>query len=241
MTRIAMEAAPAASAIPPHFSCRIDPVHGGKIPVLWRCPKFLSPQTRGLHLRCYAGIPNDKLYEELHKAKHRLEDLAERLWTSCPESLKEFPWKKAEEVVLDRLLILGKKALKGVIVVFFILSSLSDIAFSISMNRELMVPLGLLVGCTMAEFLKETSGELFQNMEEGGLLRRLVGIGSFFVLMKFVSLNLTIKAKVLLLNIGNGGLMQVLWLGKKFFLEQDDNQSQSHSTISEVHASTLGQ
>ncbi|KAG9440675.1 hypothetical protein H6P81_020840 [Aristolochia fimbriata] len=236
-----MEAVQAASAKPPPFSYQIDRPHGGRFPAIWRCPKFLGPQARGLHLRCHAGVLNDKPYEELPKLKLGLKDLAGRLWISCPESMKEFPWKKAEEVVLDDLIDLGKRVLKGAIVVFFILSSLSDIIFSISTNKELMVPLGLFVGCTMAEFLKEASAEFFQNMEEGGLLWRLIAIGTFFMLVKFVSQNLTIQGNALLSNTGNGGLMQVLWLGKKYLFQQDNNQSDGHPTLSETDASSVSQ
>ncbi|XXG56802.1 hypothetical protein AAC387_Pa03g4124 [Persea americana] len=139
----------------------------------------------------------------------------EKLWETFPESAKEFPWKKAEELVFQRLLFLGKKASKWFLLILFITGSLSDIALSISRDRELLIPLGLFIGCVMADFFKETSKDLFQVTEVGDMLGHLVGIGSFFVLLKFVSFYMTVGGRLFLSHVCNGGLMQVLWLGKK--------------------------
>jgi len=66
---------------------------------------------------------------------------------------------------MERLLFLGQKALKWTLIILFVFSSLSDVIFSISRNQELMIPLGLFVGCLMTDFLKEISRELFRNTE----------------------------------------------------------------------------
>lgn len=94
-----------------------------------------------------------------------MEHFKERLQETFPESAKEFPWKKAEEMVIQRLLILGKKALKWFSLILLVASSLSDVLLSISRDRELLIPLGLFLGCMMADFLKETSQDLFQVTE----------------------------------------------------------------------------
>ena len=49
----------------------------------------------------------------------------------------------------------------------------------------------------------------------GDMLGHLVGIGSFFVLLKFISFYMTVGGRLFLSHVCNGGLMQVLWLGKK--------------------------
>lgn len=49
----------------------------------------------------------------------------------------------------------------------------------------------------------------------GDMLGHLVGIGSFLVLVKVISLYTTIGGQLFFSHVCNGGLMQVLWLGMK--------------------------
>ena len=91
--------------------------------------------------------------------------LRKRIWEAAPDSVKDFPLKRAEDVVLQQLLLLGQKTVKGSLITLFILSSISDVIFCISRNKDLMIPVGLFVGCMMADFLKEASRELFPDSE----------------------------------------------------------------------------
>lgn len=102
---------------------------------------------------------------EPNKIREQLNIIKERLWETTPETVKDFPWKKAENLLLERLLFVGHKALKLSLVTVFVISSLSDFLYSISRNQELMVPFGLIVGCLMTDFLKETSQEAFRSPE----------------------------------------------------------------------------
>jgi hypothetical protein len=104
-------------------------------------------------------------FGEPKKVNMQINILREKLWEAVPDSVKEIPWKKAEKTLMERLLFLGQKALKWTLIVLFVFSSLSDVIFSISSNQELMIPLGLFVGCLMTDFLKEISHELFRNSE----------------------------------------------------------------------------
>jgi hypothetical protein len=104
-------------------------------------------------------------FGEPKKVNMQISILREKLWEAIPDSVKEIPWKKAEKILIERLLFLGQKALKWTLIILFVFSSLSDVIFSISRNQELMIPLGLFVGCLMTDFLKEISRELFRNTE----------------------------------------------------------------------------
>ncbi|CAK7347368.1 unnamed protein product [Dovyalis caffra] len=118
-------------------------------------------------------------FGEPSKVKLQLNIVKERLWSAIPYSAKEFPWRKAEDVLFKRLLLVGQKAFKWSLITLFLFSSLSDVMFSISRNRELMIPFGLLVGCLMTDFLKEISMEVFQAPEENpGKWRDTDKIGS---------------------------------------------------------------
>lgn len=71
--------------------------------------------------------------------------------------------------------------------------------------------------------------------------RHLLAIGSFFVVVKFISVCFAIKARVLLLHIANGGLMEVLWLWKRLVKEDegdDGNFSSRQDASSDVAAET---
>ncbi|KAL6012854.1 hypothetical protein ACLOJK_003343 [Asimina triloba] len=187
-------------------------------------------------MRCSLNVPNGKPFGELGKVKTMFKTVVERyarelwqtlpepvkefpwkkaLWQTFPEPVKEFPWKKAEGVLLQQLFFLGQRALGWVLIILFVASSLSDVIFAISRNRELLIPVGLFLGCLMADFLKETSQELFPTTQEEVLSRHFIGIGLSFVFIKFVSLYLGIQGRAFLSHLGTGGLMQVWWLRKK--------------------------
>ncbi|XP_041021860.1 uncharacterized protein LOC121263127 isoform X2 [Juglans microcarpa x Juglans regia] len=160
-------------------------------------------------------------FGEPNKVKMQINVAREKLWEATPDSVKEIPWKKAEKILLERLLLLGQNTLKWTLVIFFIFSSLYDVIFSISRNQELIIPCGLFVGCLMTNFLKEISNELFRNSEEQGLNWQLVGIGCFFVLLKFLSGSLVLPARLFLFHFANGGLMQLLWLWRSLPEERE--------------------
>lgn len=161
-----------------------------------------------------------------------LDNLVESLRQTSPKSLKEFPWKEAKDVVQERLLVIGQKALKWSIIVLFVVSSVSDVLQAISSNRELMIPLGLFIGVALADFLKESVHEYFQRSIKDESFKHLVGIGLFFVLVKILSLYLEIPRLVLSL-IGDGGLMQVFWLSKELqHTENMKNQKEQRPDVS---------
>lgn len=102
---------------------------------------------------------------EPNKVSLQMGIIKERLWKVVPESVKDFPWKKAETVVLKKMVLLGHKALKWSLVALFIFNLLPDALFSISQNQELVIPFGLAVGCLLSDFLRDTLQELFSRSE----------------------------------------------------------------------------
>ncbi|KAG4379351.1 hypothetical protein AAZX31_17G218800 [Glycine max] len=157
--------------------------------------------------------------------------MREKLKETLPVSVQEFPWKKAEHILLDRLLNLAQETVKWSLVLFFIFSSVSDVVYTFSINRELVIPVGLFVGCLAADFLKEISQELFHKSEEKDLKRHLLGMYCLFVFVKFMSTWFAALPQVFLLHVANGGLMQVLW-HLRIFMEDGKNKQETSSSSS---------
>lgn len=62
----------------------------------------------------------------------------------------------------------------------------------------------------------------------------LIGISSFFVLVKFVSTYLGILGQAFLLHVANGGLMLVVWLWKTLLIDKDGNNRRGPSLIQDT-------
>ncbi|KAE8056997.1 hypothetical protein FH972_013722 [Carpinus fangiana] len=208
MKTVASMGLPASTVFPSTSNFRITHFHGQPCQ-LQRSLRLRARRQTSPTCSMKASMAE---FGEPKKVNMQISILREKLWEAVPDSVKEIPWKKAEKTLMERLLFLGQKALKWTLIVLFVFSSLSDVIFSISSNQELMIPLGLFVGCLMTDFLKEISHELFRNSEEKRLNWQFMGIGCFFVLMKFLSANFLIRSRVFLLHFANGGLMQLLWL-----------------------------
>lgn len=164
-----------------------------------------------------------------------LNKLAYEIQNISTEKLEEFPWKKARSIIAERLLVLGTGALKWSFVLLFIVSFLSDIIIAISMNRELMIPLGLFTGVILADFLKESFHEFFQtNTKDKPFAKQLVSVGSVFVFIKFLAMCFSAQWRMLLFHISNGGLMQVLWLAKELQQNTTRVEIQEEQEISDT-------
>ncbi|KAI4316571.1 hypothetical protein L6164_024542 [Bauhinia variegata] len=167
---------------------------------------------------------------EPKEVEMQIRAIGEKLRGAIPISVKKFPWKKAKDMILHRLLFLTREALKWSLISFFIFGSLSDVVYTFSINRELIIPVGLFVGCISADFLKEILQEVFHCSEEKDLNRHLLGMYCFFVFIKFISTNFVVPAKLFLLHVANGGLMQVLWYWRSIMKDAKDGEEGSSSS-----------
>lgn len=67
--------------------------------------------------------------------------------------------------------------------------------------------------------------------------RQLLSISCFFVL-KFISAYFSIKARVFLLHVANGGLMQVLWFWR-YLVEENGKRSEENSISNQDASSAI--
>lgn len=173
--------------------------------------------------------------------KIELNVVKKRLFEAIPEEVKQVPWKKAEKVFLNNLLGASVKALKFVFIPLFFLSFLCDVIFSILKNKELLIPIGLFIGCALSDFLNETFQDFFREskvlpklslasevqrtsfvkntdnilnnfQQDSGSSLQLLYISGLFVVTRIVCSSLSLTSSVFLMHIANGGLMQAVWL-----------------------------
>lgn len=124
---------------------------------------LINVRKQHVSVTCSAKFPRMDHFHEPTKLIVFLNNTKEKLWKLTPDSVKHFPWKKAESVALHELLVLAKETLKWSLLACFAFSCLSDILYSISRNKELVIPFGLFVGILITKFIDEISGELMRD------------------------------------------------------------------------------
>lgn len=90
-------------------------------------------------------------------------NLAQHVWNATVKRVKYFPWNEAKNLALIRFLHLAKNAAKWSFIAIFIFGPASDVYLSIARNKELMIPIGLFIGVILADIIKESSVEFFQQ------------------------------------------------------------------------------
>ncbi|KAG0492635.1 hypothetical protein HPP92_006033 [Vanilla planifolia] len=115
----------------------------------------------------------------------------------------------------ESLISLGYDVVKWFLVTVLVVSFISDVFLAVSANREMLVPLGLFIGVMMADFLKESSHQFFENTEQRGNDIQKWGLGLLFVSIRFVFMSFRIRGWMLLSHISNGALMQIIWLANE--------------------------
>ncbi|XP_042005458.1 uncharacterized protein LOC121754175 [Salvia splendens] len=199
-----------------------------------RKPFLINVRKKHISVSCLAKLPGMEHFNDPSKLVVMLSSTQKKLWNMIPDSVKQFPWKKAETVALEEFLALAKEALKWCLLAYFAFSCLSDISYSISRNKELVIPLGLFVGITTTKFFDEISRELMPDNQDGRVTWRLPSIALFFIFVKAISTYLP-GVNHFLMHAANGGLMQVLWNWKDV-QKHDGDESSSDGSSSPVDA-----
>uniref|UniRef100_A0A1D1YND0 Phosphoribosyl-AMP cyclohydrolase n=1 Tax=Anthurium amnicola TaxID=1678845 RepID=A0A1D1YND0_9ARAE len=199
-----------------------------------RCFLFSYLHHQKHTVKCSLKAPTAEHFGEPNKFATYWHMLSETLWRSLPEPVIEFPWKKAEVLILQRLLHLGKKAMKWFLVFFLLVNFPSDVFFSFSRNRELMIPLGLFIGIVVADFFNETSKELLHCSTKDLTAGKLLAIGTIFASFRLVTPHVALPGRMVLSHISNGGLMQALWLLKELQDTEGEKDVESPSLSKQV-------
>ncbi|XP_051149733.1 uncharacterized protein LOC127264310 [Andrographis paniculata] len=195
---------------------------------------LINVHRKHLSVACFAKFPRMEHFPDSTKFVTFLNYTKDKLWEFVPGSVKQFPWKNATNVALRDLQALGKKTLKWTLLAYFALSCPSDIVYSLSGNKDLMIPLGLIIGCVMANYFDDISKEVMSNYKgDNAFTWKLVGLSCFFVLVKAFSFYV-LRANDLVLHVGNGGLMQLLWNWKNLPKLEEENSSSEDAVATAI-------
>lgn len=127
-----------------------------------------------------------------------------------PAPLQTFPWAKACTRLAERVEDLLWNIGKWVGLPLLVVMTFTEIVFTILSGKELLMPVGLLVGTVLAGILKETAVLLGNGLQDGSIPWHLLGIGVFFTVFKIVAFMCNNWACVLLLHFASGGLWQTI-------------------------------
>lgn len=130
-----------------------------------------------------------------------------------PPSIRNFPWDKAyaglNQRISDLLLILWTWIALPILV--FI--AINEIIFTVSVGKELFIPIGLLAGSVLAGTLTEMAITHCIDFQESVTQCHLLGIVVFFASMKIAGmkcLKCSFWASAFLVHFANGGLWQTI-------------------------------
>ncbi|KAJ7559903.1 hypothetical protein O6H91_04G106000 [Diphasiastrum complanatum] len=134
-----------------------------------------------------------------------------RVWKKAPKPLREFPWRRAIERLVERLSDVAWSAAKWLLVPVILLSSLSEISYSLVQNKEFLIPIGMLAGSFLAGVLKDAAVELSEDLQKGEVPWHLIAIGFLFSLVKFPGPSYPYWGRVLLPHFATGGLLRTFF------------------------------
>jgi len=91
-------------------------------------------------------------------------------------------------------------------------SVLGELAYTLLLERVLVIPVGMICGIVFAGIMRETALELSPRIEEEQTPRHLIALGLLFVALKFIAPYLPTWGRVSVPHFANGGLWQVITL-----------------------------
>ncbi|KAG0494753.1 hypothetical protein HPP92_005747 [Vanilla planifolia] len=210
-------ASAACSRCPVAFGSRVETYYNRRKVI---CQIF-SAMPSSLHgknsnsILCSLKASAGAFFADQTKFSENFHNITRQFLEMSPDSLKDISWKKAKMTVKESLISLGYDVVKWFLVTVLVVSFISDVFLAVSANREMLVPLGLFIGVMMADFLKESSHQFFENTEQRGNDIQKWGLGLLFVSIRFVFISFRIRGWMLLSHISNGALMQIIWLANE--------------------------
>ncbi|KDP38244.1 hypothetical protein JCGZ_04887 [Jatropha curcas] len=140
-----------------------------------------------------------------------LSSKARKLWDSCPQPVKSFPWNRALENFIQLILDLVVAVIKYLCVPLLAVSSLSEMSYCAHQKKLFYVPFPLLIGIAVAGALKDTALELSPRLKDAEVPWHLIAIAIFFTLIKLPGPCYPYWGRIFVPHIANGVLWRTLW------------------------------
>ncbi|KAK9286710.1 hypothetical protein L1049_015113 [Liquidambar formosana] len=138
-------------------------------------------------------------------------DKARKLWDSCPQPVKSFPWNRALENFIQLILDLVLMVVKYLCVPLLAVSSLSEMSYCAHEKKLFLTPVPLLIGIVFAGILRETALELSPLLKDAEVPWHVIAIAIFFTLLKLPGPYYPYWGRIFIPHFANGGLFRTLW------------------------------
>ncbi|XP_024362805.1 uncharacterized protein [Physcomitrium patens] len=139
-------------------------------------------------------------------------NLLANIMAKAPEPIRVFPWGKAGNLFVQRLLHQFWTVGKYLAIPVLAASMLSELSYTLLQEKVLIIPAGMIGGFAFAGMMKETAVELAADIEVGQFPWHLVALGFMFGALKFIGPYLPAWGRVSVPHFANGGLWHVIKL-----------------------------
>ncbi|XP_031250936.1 uncharacterized protein LOC116108842 isoform X1 [Pistacia vera] len=136
---------------------------------------------------------------------------ARKLWDSCPQPVKSFPWNRALQNFVQLILDLFLAVVKYLIVPLLGVSCLSEMSYCAHEKKLFFVPVPLLIGMVIADILRETTLEISPLLKDAEVPWHLIAIAIFFTLLKLPGPYYPYWGRIFIPHFANGVLLRTLW------------------------------
>ncbi|KAJ8763420.1 hypothetical protein K2173_002303 [Erythroxylum novogranatense] len=137
---------------------------------------------------------------------------AKKLWDSCPQPVKSFPWDRALDNFIQLMIDLVVTVSKYLCGPLLLISSLSEMSYCARQKKLFLVPFPLLFGIALASVLTETALEISPLLKDAEVPWHLIVIATVFALIKLPGPYYPYWGRIFIPHLANGVLWRCLWL-----------------------------
>ncbi|CAI0406856.1 unnamed protein product [Linum tenue] len=141
----------------------------------------------------------------------QLANKATKLWGSCPEPVRSFPWNTAFNNFIQLLLDLTVTVVKYLTVPLLLITTLSEMSYCAHHKKLVLVTFPLLIGFAVAGFLRDSALELSPLLKDAEVPWHLIAIAALFALIKLPGPYYPFWGRIFIPHMANGVLWRTLW------------------------------
>ncbi|CAI0447016.1 unnamed protein product [Linum tenue] len=156
-----------------------------------------------------------------------------KLWGSCPEPVRSFPWNTAFNNFIQLLLDLTVTVVKYLAVPLLLITTLSEMSYCAHHKKLVLITFPLLIGFAVAGFLRDSAFELSPSLKDAEVPWHLIAIAAFFALIKLPGPYYPFWGRIFIPHMANGVLWRTLWFG--FMWNRRPRNGSGEQSFNPVH------